>query len=246
MLGELYKPKGKALETAQAVLEIKNPMACNVAMGCSNKCLYCYGDTSNRRWDNMKGVRLPKEKPLELVKKQIESGMKPEGVFLSFMTDPYIKENKQNTDELIEYLLRKEIKIATLSKVNLPTYNTTIRRGMTIVSPDDAFSKRFEPNAPSISHRIELLKLAHDYGAYTWVSLEPYPTSDIWIQNLQDLLDDIDFVDFIIFGKWNYDIRANNPAFYKKTVAEFRKFCEERGIRHHIKSETLKFIGEGK
>ncbi len=35
MLGELYRPMGKALEHARVVLETEEPYAVNVALGCS-------------------------------------------------------------------------------------------------------------------------------------------------------------------------------------------------------------------
>ena len=53
--------------------------------------------------------------------------------------------------------------------------------------------------------------------------------------------------DFIIFGKWNYNVVASTPAAraeYKDSVDVFRDFCKAQGIRFHVKSETLKFIGK--
>ena len=250
MLGELYIPKGKAFETAQQVLEISEPWACNVAYGCTNCCEYCYVPYIKKG-----EVRFPKKFPVELVKAQLEKGLKfevnkdlkPVGVFLSFTTDPFLKELHNATMDLIELLIDKGIGVATLSKMGfsfLYRASWLIRTGMTIVSPSDDFSKKFEPRALPISGRIKLLEMIKQKNGYTWVSLEPYPTPEIWEQDLIKLLDRISFVDFIIFGKWNYDIRANDIEFYKKTVNEFKTYCKKHSIRYAVKSDTLRFIGE--
>ena len=111
MLGELYRPRGLALETAQAVLEDKNPYACNVALGCLNNCTYCY--VSKVRRGN-KEFRLPKKAPKELVEKQLTKLKDCRSVFLSFMTEPFLKECRKNTEELADYLTDQGITIATL------------------------------------------------------------------------------------------------------------------------------------
>jgi len=84
MLGELYYPKGQALETAQAVLEVEKPMAVNVAYGCVNKCAYCFG---RKIYGKDMSIRFTKEHPLILIYKQQKE---PSGVFISFMTDPML------------------------------------------------------------------------------------------------------------------------------------------------------------
>jgi len=236
MLGKLYNPTGKALETAQQVLEVKNPMACNVAYGCKNCCEYCYIPYIKKG-----EIRFPKTNPKYLVEKQLKK-IKPEGVFLCFNTDLALECNKKRTIRLIELLIEKNIKVATLSKIGIPRLPCknaqNIRIGMTIVSDNDEFSKKFEPNALPVSKRIEYLRNAHGWGYYTWVSLEPFPTPNIWEQDLVSLLEKIKFVDFIIFGKWNYDKRANDKEFYKKQVGIFEDYCKQNHIRHFVKSET--------
>ena len=103
MLGQLYRPKGKALEHARVVLEVEEPHACNVAYGCSVGCSYCYGPLASRQSrENWVKVRYPKEHPVELVKKQLSKssevlGAEVKGVFLSFMTDPYLSLVKKLT-----------------------------------------------------------------------------------------------------------------------------------------------------
>jgi len=238
MLGQLYYPTGLARETAQQVLEVENPMACNVAYGCSNSCSYCYIPFIKKD-----KIRFPKVEPNLLVEKQLVNGLEPEGVFLCFMTDPFIEVNKESTNHLLDRLLVRKIKIATLSKIDVFCDDSkSIRIGMTIVSDNDKLSKKFEPNALPNSKRIEYLKQCHDWGYYTWVSLEPFVTPNIFEQSLVKLLSKIDFVDFIIFGKLNYDRRANNPEFYKKMVTIFDKYCNEQSIRHFVKSETREFV----
>lgn len=242
MLGELYYPKGKAKETASKVLDVKEPMACNTAYGCLNKCNYCF-----IRYIKKGQIRLPKDLPINLVKKQLENGLKPKGVFLSFTTDPFLKENANNTDNLIGLLLENKIKVATLSKVGVPKfeYLRRTRTGMTIVSDNEEFRKKFEPNAITINIRIRALKTIHDMGGFTWVSLEPYPTPAIWKQDIEKVLDKINFVDFMVFGKFNYDHRASTPEakiFYRDMVKIFEDYCKIYHIHYWVKSDTRQFI----
>lgn len=250
MLGQLYRPSGKALEHARAVLELEDPHAVNVAWGCNIGCGYCYGPRfSMQTRENWMKVRYPKEPPLELVKKQLSRnsivlGAEVEGVFISFMTDPYLPLVRKLTEPLIKYLIDQEIRVATSSKIEVSDV-PGVRNGMTILSLDRSFWEMYEPNAPSPISRLLDLNKAHEWGEYTWVSLEPCPCRGIWTQDIRGLLRALVFVDLIILGKWNYDPRAKTDEArkdYRRTIDTFRDFCKEHGIRHHIKSETLDFI----
>lgn len=233
-----------ALETAQAVFQIENPYACNVALGCENRCGYCYVPKVIRKPKDVE-MRLPKEPPATLVTRQLDSGKlqeKPQAVFLSFMTDPFSKRNCLNTEDLIEVLaLEREISVATLSKSGLSKF-PTVRHGMSIISLDRFFWREWEPNTMRPKMRIANLKAKNS----PWVSLEPYPPSDIWRQHLTPLLEELKFVDLIIFGKWNYDHRATTEKAqydYRSNVSTLRDFCKSNSIRLHIKSDTLRFVG---
>lgn len=252
MLGQLYKPKGLALETAQAVLEVQDPRACNVAVGCSNACLYCYVSKATHQPRSVcRVVRLPKKPPVELVKHQLkrywEFHWGVEGVFLCFLTDPFLRQVRESTRDLIELLVARGARVATLSKLEIP-YNHAVRQGMTIVSLDDAFAKQWEPNTTKPNDRLTALQLAKDdFDNYVWLSMEPYPPSAIHKQRIEDLLEELNFVDLIVFGKWNYDARARTEEArieYAEKVMVLRDFCKSHNIRLHVKSETLRFIGQ--
>lgn len=111
MLGELYKPHGLALEQAQAVLEVEDPHAVNVGLGCTGGCSYCYGPTAFHKKD-WERVQCPKIPPAQLVKKQLHRGLKPQAVFISFGTDPFIKKNIMNTYQLLQLLRDRKIRFA--------------------------------------------------------------------------------------------------------------------------------------
>jgi len=246
-LGELYKPKGKAMETASAVLELDESgvYACNISYGCRNECQYpCYIP-----YIEPGEMRPAKIAPCEQVKKQFMKGLRPEGVFLSFATDPFLEENRPRTDCLMKFLGRRKVSVATLSKcgVSVLDEHYDVRHGVTVVSNSYEFCKKFEPNAPDFTARINAIEEANMDGKKTWVSLEPFPPPAVWKQDLTSLLEDINFVDFIIFGKLNYNSLASTPEareFYAKVVPEFQDFCKSHGIRSYVKRDTLKFIEE--
>jgi len=247
MLGEMYEPKGLALEQAQTVLECERPYAINVAWGCSNACLYCYGPLIARQSrESWKVIREPKTEPSLLVERQIKNGLVSDGVFLSFGTDPFLPINIHRTEDLIDFLLANKIKVATSSKIGVSKH-MGVRHGMTIVSMDQGFSKYWEPNAPLPEERVSILKQAKDNGDFTWVSMEPYPPPAIWKQDALQVLKSIDFVDLVIFGRWRYDQRAGSKdsiKAYKQICQDVSDFCKSHGLRLHVKSDTLNLLKE--
>jgi DNA repair photolyase len=246
MLGELYQPSGKALEHARAVLDLKDAHAVNVAYGCSMGCSYCYGPSATyQSLASWREVRYPKEKPIELVRRQLDKGLCPNGVFISFLTEPLLPGVRESTEDLAQFLVDQDIKVAISSKSGVAMV-TGVRHGMTVVSTDAGFTHRFEGINPEPMMRVETLRAIHDSGEYTWASLEPLPCPAIWEQDILEVLQRLDFVDFLILGKWNYDVRSSTSearAYYRDAVLAFRDFCAEHGIRHHIKTGTLRFIG---
>lgn len=247
MLGQLYRPTGKALEHTQAVLETENAYAVNVAYGCTMGCSYCYGPGATYQTrENWRNVRYPTEKPVDLISQQLDSGLRPEGVFISFLTEPLHPKVRESTEELARFLLSQGIQVAISSKLGVASV-PSVRHGMTVVSIDAEFSRSFEGVNPSPQSRINTLKTAHDSGEYTWVSLEPLPCPAIWKQDILELLQRLHFVDFLILGKWNYDKRSSTKearAYYRRAVQIFYDFCIEHSIRHHVKAGTLSFTEE--
>ena len=120
-LGELYVPSGLAFETAKAVLGVDNPHAVNVALGCPNGCSYCYGPLASRQGrEKYLSARCPKKDPIDLISKQLDKGLEVEGVFISFLTDPFLPELSDKTNDLVRFLLDQGIKTATLSAPTKP------------------------------------------------------------------------------------------------------------------------------
>jgi len=257
MLGEVYVPKGLALETARAVLELEDVYACNVALGCSNGCLYCYGPLScKKKREEWLQVRMPKDKPVDLVRRQfVKSTLKNQaltdgaskGFFISFFTDPFLPVNRRATEDLLQFLVKQGFtRAATLSKLGISAH-LNVRTGMSIVSLDEAFRKQYEPNTLPFKSRIKLLHSASLANDYTWASMEPYPTSAIWKQPIEPLLEELKAseVNLIVFGKWNYDKRARTEQAkqeYADNINVLTDFCKSNNIRLHVKSETLEFV----
>lgn len=259
MLGELYVPSGLALETARAVLELEDVYACNVALGCSNGCSYCYGPLScKKKREEWLQVRMSKEKPVDLVRKQfVKSTLKKQeltngaskGFFISFFTDPFLEQNRPNTTELVNFLTKQSFsRVATLSKLGVTAMNPSrsLRSGISIVSLDESFRKQYEPNTLPYKNRLIALNYADIYN-YAWASLEPYPCSAIHKQPIQPLLDELksNGCRMIVFGKWNYDVRASTEQAkqeYADNINVLTDFCKSNSIRLHVKSETSAFV----
>ena len=139
------------------------------------------------------------------------------------------------------------VKCSVLTKGILPYELADLSKeneyGITLIATDEAFRKRMEPGAAQWKKRLAALCDLHDAGCKTWVSIEPFPTPNIFKQDLQVLLEEVSFVDRIIFGRMNYNTEvtafASHKKFFNDRAAEVMAFCTEHGINYHIKDGTL-------
>ena len=233
----------------------------NHVEGCSHGCKFpCYAFLMAKRFGKVKTYQewcKPKivKNALELLDKEIPKYKNDiKFVHLCFMTDPFMygyPEIRDLTLKIINKLNSNGIKCTILTKgvypkelININKYSKENEYGITLVSLNNYFKKRFEPNSSPFKERIKSLKRLHDSGLKTWVSMEPYPTPNLVKQNLSDILEEISFVDNIIFGKWNYNCISSeykdNKIFYDIQARIIEKFCKTNKISHHIKFGTKK------
>lgn len=234
--------------------------AVNHAEGCSHGCTYpCYAMMMKKRcgiiktyknWLNPKIVG----NALELLDKEIPKYKKDiKFVYLSFATDPFMYKQKEIIDlslKIIKRLNEDNIKTISISKGIYPkelikseVYGSNNEYGSTIVSLSEDFRKKHEPFAASIKDRIESLRLLHNNGFKTWVSMEPYPTPNFIKQDIEKILKEISFVNKIVFGKWNYrkatSYFKDYKNFYNESSHKIIDFCKKNGIDYHIKEGTI-------
>jgi len=238
----------------------------NHVEGCSHGCKYpCYAMMLKRRCGIIKDYDdwiCPKivSNALDLLDKEIPKLKgKIHVVHLCFTTDPFMykqKEIKELTLKIIEKLNKNDIRCTVLTKGILPKelvdtekYGENNEYGITLVSLSEKFKKQYEPGAAPFKKRIESLKFLSDHNIKTWVSMEPYPTTNIVKQDLNKILDKIYFIDSLIFGKLNYNVKVSKfqkqeKEFYDKCANDVISFCELRGIGYHIKYGTKKLDNE--
>lgn len=229
----------------------------NHVQGCSHGCTYpCYAFMMAKRFGKIKSYEewiQPDiaENTMELLEQELPRFKdKIKLLHLCFTTDPFMYKHDSVTNLSIQILQRANsegIRCSVLTKGLLPETLSSLpldnEYGITVVSLDEEFVRRYEPGAAPISKRIESLKTLHNAGKKTWVSIEPYPTPNIIQQSLHDLLESIAFVDRVIFGRLHYNkvVSAfrDYKSFYNDCAAEVVRFCEERGIAYHIKNGTI-------
>jgi DNA repair photolyase len=228
----------------------------NAAQGCGHGCRYpcyafmmgrSYGRTSSyEEWCRPKLV----SNAVELLEKELAPARggrlkeKPEVVNFSLTTDPFMvgyPEVAEMSLALIEILNSHDIPASILTKGRLPAELADRRRfpsentyGISLVSLDEGFRKKWEPGAAPYAERVAALRLLHEAGRTTLVHMEPYPTPNIIAQDLGAILEKIDFIDELYFGGWNYNKLATafpgREDFYREQGEILRRFCGERGI----------------
>jgi len=231
----------------------------NHVEGCAHGCRFpCYAMMMKRRcgvikdygeWIEPKVVA----NALELLDREIPKFKdKIRFVHLCFSTDPLMyryPEIISLTLDIIEKLDKNDIRCTVLTKgvypgdlANPNKYGKDNEYGITVVSLNEGFKKRFEPYSAPYKDRIESLRYLYNRGLKTWVSMEPYPTPNLVRQDLSKILEEISFVDKVVFGKLNYNIKSrqskDSKRFYENCANTVIEFCRDNGIEYHIKNGT--------
>lgn len=177
----IYKPKGRAGEYS--------PLAINHYNGCDHACVYCY-NKANRFLNFTEQVTAKKDFITSLKKdcqKEQYRNSKNQ-VQLSFVGDPYCKANDELklTRQVLEILLDARIPVSILTKGGerclqdmdiFKKFGKSITIGASITIRS-TFNKNHEPGAASTNDRIATLRILHDNGIKTWVSIEPIISID--------------------------------------------------------------------
>ncbi|MBO7447411.1 hypothetical protein J6U78_03685 [bacterium] len=209
----IYEPKGAAREYA--------PLACNIYLGCTHGCKYCYAPaTLRKKPEEFYSDPAPRKTFLQDFEDDcVKLSKRPDDenrrVLLSFVGDPYqpCEEKLLLTRQAIAIATSIGIKLDVLTKgkyklvsrdFDIMKENGT-RLGVSLVWRDDTLRKQFEPNASTVADRIAILKEAHDYGIETWISVEPviYGGQALDLMQLLNSPDD-PCVDFWKIGKLNH------------------------------------------
>jgi DNA repair photolyase len=228
----------------------------NHAQGCAHGCKYpCYAYMMAKHYGRAKDEadwRRPRlvENAVELLDRELTRRRdRIDVVHLCLTTDPFMVGYPEVTSlslAIIEHLNAHGARASVLTKGVLPPElaDTRFDRGNTLgislVSLDEGFRRRFEPGAAPYRERIAGLERLHAAGCRTLVHIEPFPTPNIVRQEIGPLLEALAFVDELYFGGWNYSPLAGGSVqrerFYREQGRTVRVFCQQ----HHIRG-TVEF-----
>ena len=229
----------------------------NHVLGCSHGCTYpCYAYMMARRFGKVSGYTewtkpILADNALELLEKELPRYKdKIKILHLCFTTDPFMYGHEEvihASRDILKMANEAGVKCSVLTKGILPLdlADLPLRNeyGITLLSLDEDFSRQYEPGAANPTERLDSLRLLSECGCKTWVSIEPYPTPNIWEQDLNPLLQAVSFVDRIIFGRLHYNRAVSAylgyKDFYNHCAMTVTDFCAEHDIDCHIKTGTL-------
>ncbi len=201
----IYTPKGPAFEYSE--------LAVNLWQGCKNGCLYCYGPTlpgmNRERYSNP----TLKQDALERLEADLTRHQKlgiRKSILFMFTGDLYCPpgDDFSLSRRALELCRKYNHPFTVLTKCSIKA-----RADFDLYGPEDSFavtltfldpdkSKLWEPNADLPQDRIESLRIAHEKGIMTWVSIEPVIEPE---ESLAVIKAAAPYVDFFKVGKWNHD-----------------------------------------
>ena len=177
----IYQPSGKAKEYSR--------WACNLHVGCSNDCTYCFNKqgvlstiagTSTRLKKGLTEYKTYMQFEKEL--QRYTNKIKKNGyLFFSFTTDPCLPENLDLTMRCVTRAVDMEVPCMVLTKCAgwvleekgawipaLEIFKDRVAIGFTLTGMD-----RLEPGASPNADRIRAMRALHERGFRTFASIEP-------------------------------------------------------------------------
>lgn len=196
----IYNPSGKAGEYAQ--------WACNLYVGCSNNCDYCYckkgvlSSAMGQPKATLKKCFHDENDAFRVFIKELEKNAdsirKDGGLFFSFSTDPCLPETIDMTMICIMFATGMDIPCTLLTKCTGWTENKSIM--VSLMSVKDKVTVGFTltgmdvmeqgPTVASNEQRIRTMRMLHKLGFKTFASIEPVINTkaslDMILQSVED------------------------------------------------------------
>jgi DNA repair photolyase len=187
----------------------------NPYAGCAFRCSYCYVPKfPSKRHDDFqqwgKWVEVKINAP-ELIREQ-RSQVFGSSIFFSSATDPYqyLELKYRLTRQcLLELLKYKPAKLTMHTRSHLilqdldilKQFGDRVRVGVSFTTDDEMIRREFEPGAPSLARRLEVLRTLKEAGVRTHASLSPLLPCDperlaamlkplvdtVWIDSMRNL-----------------------------------------------------------
>jgi DNA repair photolyase len=207
----IYEPRGRALEYA--------PLAVSLYRGCSHGCTYCFAPDSTRTTRERFLQPSPRKDAIKLLKAdaaELAAAGDTREILMSFTTDPYqpIEAEYRLTATAIGVLINAGLHFTILTKggirslvdlERLQEVPDLVRYGTTLTLNREDERRKWEPNAAPTSERCGALRIMHEHGIRTWVSLEPLIDPE---QSLFLICTTYPYVDEYRLGTLNHAERA--------------------------------------
>jgi DNA repair photolyase len=246
----IYQPAGKAGEYAK--------YACNFYRGCSNGCTYCYlrkGVLAHSMGGNtpiLLNRFKDEEHALEVFEKELKANLpelREHGLFMSFTTDPYLKETIELTYRSIYRCMMYKIHVKILTKradfvnglfyhislsINFQSeYKRYVAFGFTLTGHDE-----LEPNASTNAERIKAMRKLHEAGFKTWASIEPVIDFESSLEMIKSTMEFCGLYKIGLESGKKYD-RHDINVFMQRCF----KYAHLRSLKIYFKDGFLKRAG---
>jgi len=216
----IYEPSGRAAEYS--------PLALNLYDGCRHACLYCYASHVKRitheKFSSRANVRKDILKRLESDCKKMSGD--PRQILLCFTSDPYQPQGcvMDVTRDALLILEKYHMNATVLTKGGLRAAGDfdILKRndwpfGTTLSFSSQKSASYWEPGAAWVHMRKEAIKIAHDMGVRTWVSVEPVIIPDEALAIMDELKD---IVDTWKVGKINHNAELEKTLDWTKFLTD--------------------------
>ena len=212
----IYNPSGKAGEYAQ--------WACNLYVGCSNDCDYCYckkgvlSSAMGQPKATLKKCFHDENDAFRVFIKELEKNAdairKDGGLFFSFSTDPCLPETIDMTMMCIMVATGMDVPCTVLTKCAAWTEDKSVMSPL--MSVKDKVTVGFTltgmdvmeqgPTVATNEQRIQAMRMFHRHGFKTFASVEPVIDTEKSLQMIIQSIDDCDTYKIgLLSGKKNYE-----------------------------------------
>lgn len=242
MRSVIYETNGRAKEF--------NELAINLFSGCEHNCIYCYGAAVTHQekhdFEHRVSPRISLAHVEQSARAWADKG-ETRRVLLCFVTDPYtpIERETQFTRRTIEILHSHGLNVHILTKggmratrdFDILTHKDAYATTLTCLHEKD--SLYWEPHAAMPAERIRSLKMAHDKGIETWVSLEPviYPKDAEYLVELTH-----EFVQHYKVGTFNYHPHGKTINWHDFGF-HMKQFMDGLGVKYYFKKDLVRERG---